>query len=359
MDQSLYLSASAQAGNLGDLVLRRTAIAWARRSGVRLNIFCGRMPSSYVDALCMCPEDRVFQSQLQWGIALLRDLLRCRVVLLFAPGLQLVRYRRTDGVHAIVNLVLAGLVRLSGGVVVKFGRSFSGNAHVVKMLEMLLRRTSNLYTVRDRESASFLGDGVEYCPDVAVGATSRALGPRRRGKVCVSWRYDRPQPEKLMAAVEQLCDRADLELVVVTQVREDDVPHARLAHRLGARHVEWGDRTHASQLDRVIDEYSSSLAVVSNRLHALIFGWNSGALPIGYSATGDQKIAPHLRALGLGWTSTKDGDGELLQQLGTESGRRSALGQSDRLNSEARSAVAALAERVCNTITVPSDYNVQ
>jgi hypothetical protein len=86
-------------------------------------------------------------------------------------------------------------------------------------------------------------------------------------------------PDRLGNLVETLRDEG-LEPILVSQVKRDDVQHLRLAHALDIKVVSWDGRTHAEQLQRVQDAYARSRVVVSNRLHALIFGMQEGAVPV-------------------------------------------------------------------------------
>lgn len=315
-DTRVFLSASAQEENLGDLILRRTMLRWLDDPPLEVNLYVGSMPAQYVAAL-QSGQARRYTNNREWTVALLKSLTRRgRTVLLFSPGQQGLVLRKLEVVHASINILLAIAVRVRGGLVIKVGRSLEGPSRAMLLLERILARLCNVYVLRDRTSARKIAARTEVVPDLAVGATERVterVRPRRF--VAFSWRHDREVPIALMENSIAYARRRGLQPILVTQVWKDNDVHARLATQFDIAHLEWTDRDHGRQLDRVLDVYEETEVILSNRLHALILGWNSGVLPLGYSSPSDAKIWNHLEELGLDQSVVRDSDAARLDDL--------------------------------------------
>ena len=232
--------------------------------------------------------------------SLLRNLLSSRKsALIFSPGQQGLVLRRMEIWHAIANLCLAALVRSRGGVVAKVARSVEGDSRIMLQLERGLKSISSLYSVRDRRSAQLVGCRLgQVVPDIAVTVrpSSRV---RDRGLLVMSWRHDRAIPRRLIEECLERAPRYDLVPILVTQVWKDSERHQELAETYGIEHLDWLDKDHLRQYSLLTELYAGSRYVLSNRLHALILGWNSGAVPIGFSSDSDTKISCHLDECGL------------------------------------------------------------
>lgn len=163
---------------------------------------------------------------------------------------------------------------------------------------------SMAYSVRDGDSESALGFSVEVLPDLAFAAhptASNTLGPDAgRSFVALSFRADDAPNEKLVEKLVREIRHDGLVPIFVTQVRRDDRRHQEFAKAFDAEVLDWPDaRPHSEQLKRVRKIYRESAFVVSNRLHALIFGIESGAHAVEADTSGRRKIETTLGSLGL------------------------------------------------------------
>lgn len=299
----IFVSAVAQTDNVGDVVIRRELVDWLRSSGRTVHVLTARMPPSYVDALDLAPGESC-DSQRAWLEAFFRQCLRGRAVVCFPPGQQPMVPSRAAYLRALLHIVMAVCARIRGGAALKVARSLEGESRGLFFLERCLMRACDSYTLRDLRSPDLLGAPARTVPDLGAGApalaTRPALQPADRSRLAMSWRSDRPLPMLVVQAVRAHAEQHGLELVLVTQVRRDGEAHERLAQELGCRHLDWPEGvSHSEQELRVAEEYAACRAVISNRLHGLVLGWNEGALPLGYSAPGDRKIWNHLGRLGL------------------------------------------------------------
>lgn len=305
---SVFMSASAQEENIGDLILRRTMIEWLSDAGRPLHIYVGAMPPAYVNALGAA-NATLYTSSKEWLAALVRAALIGQTALVFSPGQQGLILRGLEFQHAVVNVLLAGLVRLRGGQVLKLCRSLEGDSRVMLALERALAAQSTIYVSRDHVSARLIPRRPETSPDLAVGCSGPqpSYGANRRYAV-MSWRHDREVDHSAVEAFITESRDGGLTPLFVTQVWKDAEQHAALASRYQVEHLSWTDRDHNAQLKRVSEVYDDCAIVFSNRLHVLILAWNSGAIPYGYSSTTDTKIWNHMDELGLGDFVRRPGD---------------------------------------------------
>lgn len=92
--------------------------------------------------------------------------------------------------------------------------------------------------------------------------------------------------------VRTFADDLGARLAVLVQVKRDAAKGAAIAERLEAELVPWADHaTHADQERIARDLYRRSVAVVSDRIHALIIGYTEGAVPIGVTTSSPAKLA--------------------------------------------------------------------
>jgi hypothetical protein len=198
-------------------------------------------------------------------------------------------------------------VRASGGAVLAAGRSLRGRGLVARYVEVAVVSVFHLYVVRDTRSATVLVRPLDNAPDLAfendLGLNQSMFG---RSDVVFSLRGDRPVSVDGLRAVIESLKASGLRPLLVTQVKRDDAQHRDLAANLGISAVLWGDHTHAEQLHRVRSAYSEAGAVVSNRLHALIFGIQHDASPIAVLDHASDKLTSTLRPWMTLRTTTPD-----------------------------------------------------
>ncbi|MGV9194695.1 hypothetical protein ACQ143_10180 [Microbacterium sp. MC2] len=210
-----------------------------------------------------------------------------------------------------------------------------------------LLRDARIVSWRDSESQRAAGFGT-VAPDWAF-----ALGPRTstwlpahsRGLLAVTLRFDRPWPcDAWLRTVRSIAAETRTEIVTLAQVARDSPRAVGLASALGGRYLVARSTRH-DDLDRhVRSVYSRSIAVVSDRAHALVIGATEGAYPIG-SASDPQKIKRILDAAGLGaLTGDHHGLADRVTNLQTERGDLAVLVDA------ARRSVGSLEERIAEMV---------
>lgn len=190
----------------------------------------------------------------------------------------------------LVNIVL---IRSTGGVVQTAGRALRGNGRIAAVLERKLISLSKLYIVRDSVSGTVVGSNLSSAPDLAFGreVVSRT---EKRPLIACSFRSDTPVNTETFGRLVRKLSSSGFEVVLVSQVKRDDVQHEILAKEFDLRAFLWESKTHSDQQEIVDSTYAASHAVVSNRLHGLIFGITSGAMPIEYRIGSSDKIRSTL-----------------------------------------------------------------
>jgi len=287
-------SLAAQVDNLGDIAIRNALLDWFASAPVQLHLYVAGVPASYLDAFDLPPGARLHRGALGFQTRLLGSALRGGAVLVFAPGPLHVGRRRRDALKSLVNLVNALAVRARGGAVVAYGRSLRGEGALALGLERALVGVADAFVVRDTSSGPVLGRQLRVEPDLAFHRSAPRTEPSGRGTLVLSFRGDRAPDEEGLRALVGAARELGLRPCLVTQVQRDDAQHLRLAGLLGVEVQAWGDRTHRQQLHAVLELYAGASIVVSDRLHALVFGLRSGAVPLALPTPGSDKLTSTL-----------------------------------------------------------------
>lgn len=278
MRRTTFVSLVAQSENLGDLVIRKNAVEAACAGGKVIALTSG-MPDSYLRAYDLPSGSQVVSSPLRFQFLLLVETLRRRADLLIAPGPVTLTRKLSRLLKAAVVLGDSALIVTFGGRVLSLGRSYRGSSAVAVLLEKTQKAISTVYFVRDEKSREVIGESVEVRPDMAFMAPQ--IGAHFvRDTIAVSVRDVNSKTINHLRELRDLAHDRGMNMVFVTQVKHDEDIHSRLASELGVTHLAWGRKGHAEQLREVMELYCRSAAVVSNRLHALIFGVQAGSAAI-------------------------------------------------------------------------------
>lgn len=300
-----FVSCAAQDDNLGDLVIRRTAVRWIEDAGLEPHVLVSGVGEGFVDGLDLRPGAVTYGGIRPWVRALLAHSRRQPTTLVYPPGPQSLKISLRNVGHALANAGMAADVSSHGGSVVKLGRAIEPGSPLMLGLERFLAGRCSLYSVRDEKSHLLLDDAtVRVEPDLAwAGGLEQELDQSQvveRTRLAMSFRADRSFDRKTIEVLVTQAASRGLIPTFVTQVKRDDQLHQTLAAELGCEIVSWpADRTDRAQLRAVLRTYQQSAMVVSNRLHGVIFGMVAGAVPVGLATAGDTKIARTLGVVGL------------------------------------------------------------
>lgn len=306
--RDIFAVGRGQYENIGDVLLRRPLLDWAREAG-RLHVYVGASPEGYDEGLGLQPEDIVYRSFPAWYRALLTAAAAGAADSLYKPGeIQLTLVGMKE--H-IAMLPAAALVRARGGRVARIGAGARNFAPLPRALMWPSNALSNYTRWRDDRTADYLGFGAAM-PDLGFSeglddeALEEAIHAPGRELLVVSLREDaevapRPYPgEAWFEGVRDAAERLGLQIVVVTQITVDQARSERLAEDLGAELVGWSDpAAFAAQERRLREVYRRTSVVVSDRLHVAIAGFTEGAAPVGSQFNDDDKIERHFSTIGV------------------------------------------------------------
>ena len=325
------MSVIGQADNVGDSALRREYLSALRGVGDVVHVFVADHTQDYIDGLGLARTDRTYSSSRTWITTLARMTLQGRSSFAFNAGETQPTKRRLALWIASGMCVVA--IRVGGGKGIHAGVGLrSPVADASTRLMRLALMSSNVVTWRDRKSALAVQKGTVR-PDWAFGAGTAsdelldlsAEVPRRY--LAITMRFDRPLPnEGWKASIVEFAREQNLEMVLVAQVERDIDRCNELSSLLGnVPVVPWSSRNHATVESETRRVYKQSAAVVSDRLHALVFAATEGAVPIGYSTGDPEKLERTLDAGGL--TGVSFGQGittprDAIQKMNSIMGRR-------------------------------------
>ncbi|WP_051515629.1 glycosyltransferase family 4 protein [Candidatus Blastococcus massiliensis] len=318
--RKVFAIGRGQFENIGDVILRRQLLDWVRETG-ELHVYVGSSPAGYDEGLGLGPDDRVYRSLRAWYRVALTSALRGGAAYVFKPGeIQLTLAGLKEHLSAL-PLLLA--LRLRGGAAVRAGVGTRNFAPVPRALMRPSIALSDLTLWRDDATGAYMGTG-EVMPDLAFGegadddaVASFSVRSPERDVLVVSMRGDeasRPHPsDAWLAGVRAYAAQNALTIWAVTQVRTDDARTVRLAADLGGRALTWPESTpHDEQERRLRELYSRTAVVISDRLHVLIAAFTEGAVPVGASVEGSDKVDRHFATIGLHGVSIPAGSGEEL-----------------------------------------------
>jgi len=294
--RNVFVSLTGDFTNIGDAVIRRQSLAWARKMG-EIRAYVGGAPDEWFPSVGLTADDHVVRTKANvrhW----IRDLVTSkRPVFMFDPGevpLDHGNFRRE-----VVYLGLTLLVRAKRGYVVRPPRAVARPTSANLFLHRIASRASQVCLWRTREDAARLRTGTPS-PDIGFSMAKRAgTVPAERGVVAVSLRWDRPLPaEPWFEAVRDFAANNGLTIEVVSQVYGDVARSRELAARLGAPHDEWAGNYDLAHEDFVREVYDRSRIVISDRLHVLVVAATSGAVPAQLIPSPVAKVAANFRAVG-------------------------------------------------------------
>lgn len=283
----VFVNPAGQRDNLGDSVLRRPYLDVLRKVG-RLHVLVGN-DLNYASGLGLLPDDELYSSKAQWLMNAFAAA-GCRRLVFAANAGEYVG-GLAEMLRSIWQPALASIACVSGGKVILAGASIRPGTNVVfSQLRVLSHLAIENGTWRDAETRRLVGRGLVQ-PDWAFRAGGQQT-LRRRSRLTVVARGDRPlPPPEWFQSLKYAAATQKLELSVLVQVIRDRERGRVLADRLSCRLVDWSPEvTHSAHEAVVRQEYAESIAVVSDRIHALIIGATEGASPIPFSTMDFAKI---------------------------------------------------------------------
>ncbi|KJL47553.1 Polysaccharide pyruvyl transferase [Microbacterium hydrocarbonoxydans] len=288
-------------GNLGDILIRRASLEWVRTpSGV--SAFVGSHPQSWLDAMDFTAQDTmVFGGSRERIVWLLKGAFGPKKpILVTDPGETWVGRNRLP--HHLFHLAVGLVIKARGGAIIIPPHALAqqraaSKSTITLSLHRLFARLADVCLWREPWSKAEARTGV-LVPDIAFSRNPRA-GADTRDLLIVSLRGDRPLPSRqALDAIRSVGQSTGLEVVAVSQVDVDDERAQTLSSILQTRAVIWDPEDQASA-ERVSQAYDRAALVISDRLHVLILGLLSGAMPVELAPSPERKIAAHFSTIGL------------------------------------------------------------
>lgn len=340
----IFIALHGQDDNLGDSALRRGLLDSLRSSRRQFHILVGGHGEEYLSGLGLLDSDILYTKRAAWQRRALRSALSGTAA--FVSNAGEIQWNRRRTLISAADAVLVAAIRLRRGSAVQTGMGVRDPAARFPAVVAMVGRNCQLVTWRDAQSREAAGFG-EVAPDWAFALPAEASRPAEAAPcIAVSMRGDRPMPsDSWFAAVSGLSAALAAELVVVVQVKRDGDRAEELAERLGARLVAWDEGGHRAQESRVRAVYGESIAVLGDRLHALIIGVTEGAVPVGLSDREDAKIGRTFRGAGIDGVSIslESGADEAVREMRARIDDRAQLLEQV---ARARDALASLSQRI-------------
>lgn len=294
-----FVSLTGPAGNIGDALIRRGTLDWARDTSDQLVAYVGEAPDVWLRQLGVPDDAIVLRSKRGvprwlWLIATAPS----RPVLVFEAGE--VPLDRGNVLRELVFLAETLMVRLKRGVVVRPPRGIRAPTNPSAWLHARAARLSQVALWRDEVSAAIVRGG-RLAPDIGFAAGHRYGQPRQqRGELIVSLRGARPYPgDAWIEAVRAAAAAEGLSIRTVVQVREDETRARDLAEALGGIFEPWGETDPVTQEELLRRRYDSARLVLSDRMHVLVLAALSSAVPVELVPHPTGKITAAFATVGL------------------------------------------------------------
>lgn len=317
--QLVHLELGGQDDNVGDSVLRRAYLEALRGKSRHFRLVGGHQTSDYLAGLALGESDTWFTDRARWmeptGVI-------SKPVQAFNPGEINPRGLKPYPAEPRVKELAAA--KDAGGVVLIAGVGLRDTEYSKGVKFAAPFRDADIVSWRDSGSQEAAGFG-EANPDWAFllgPSTSSWTPPAERRFIAVTLRFDRPYPDATwMATVRYLAKQVSAEIVTFAQVARDAPRAVRLAADLGAVYSAPPSFAHNALEAHIRRLFELSIAVISDRAHALIIAATEGAYPIG-SAANPHKISRLLDEVDLGslvglYEALPDFVEELPYRLGT------------------------------------------
>jgi len=286
----VYIRATGQADNLGDVTLRRALLS-QMSDHAKLHVLTGSA-QAFAKGLKLAAIHKTYTSERRWQAAFARDALLGRVALYVGKPGEIAGKLSGRERQLLAVAKLFGVPAVRSAVGLRSAGDFS-DQHM-KELRSYLR-----VGWRDSTSAARGAQlGIGYpVPDWAF-AEGTGYSTLERKSLVLSFRFDRPQlSDQTITEICQFAAEHDLMLICICQVERDGPPMEDLAAKIGAKFIPWNPDMIKLEHD-LRDQYRQSMIVISDRLHVLINSFTEGAAPFCLTSTTESKIERHFAVIG-------------------------------------------------------------
>lgn len=285
MSSVFCFSLKTQFDNIGDILINRELIIESIRAGDTL-VDASRCPREFFDSLDISPR-YVYHSSLLFLLNVLKEKIRGRTVYYFLNpgGLGGDLSARSIVASIIYSVILFGF-KILGIRVTHVGFSMAPVSGKERFAAKLRSKACWKVLPRDKSSGRYLhsiGGNVDgFFPDLAF-LNNTMTKSEKNGDIVVSFRFDGKhsigfrQAELLLESIFSDC--REERVIFYCQVDRDSEKLKELYNKFS--HLKNSVYLHnSSDFNVARDVYGKASYVVSNRLHCLLMGALSGAIPV-------------------------------------------------------------------------------
>lgn len=306
----VFVWATGQDDNLGDSALRRAYLRALRDLG-RLTVWHGPASPGFISGLGILEEDRTTASYQIWFARALISAVRRKTFIAVNAGEVPVSRRGAARILSLIPLILLAQANRGGGVWMGAGIPRPSKSKVLSLPYRVLASVCREVGVRDESSRAVVGDRT-LMPDWAFALGTEVsdwAAPSERPLITAVLRGDRGKPsDEWLAWFEKLSAELGLIPAVVVQVQRDYARAQELSSIFATDYLAWFVDDHAEHEATVREVYGRSSVVVSDRLHALIFGATEGAVPLGWVESSRGKVGRHFDSWQMSWVGVHEGE---------------------------------------------------
>lgn len=306
----VFVWATGQDDNLGDSALRRAYLSALRDLG-SLTVWHGPASPGFIAGLGIMQDDRTTASYQSWFVSAVISAARQRTFIAINAGEVPVSRRGAARIVTLIPLILFAQARRGGGVWMGAGIPKPGSGKVLALPYRVLASVCREVGVRDESSTAVVGNQT-LMPDWAFALGTEVadwVAPSERPLITAVLRGDRGKPsDEWLAWFKKLSSELGLSPAVVVQVRRDYVRAQELSSLFAGDYLAWFVDDHAEHEATVREVYRRSSVVVSDRLHALIFGATEGAVPLGWVESSFGKVRRHFDSWQMNWVGVHEGE---------------------------------------------------
>ncbi len=290
----IFIPIVGQYTNVGDVMHRKQLVSWLKPIG-ELHVYVGNAPKSFIEGINL--ENAIlYRNLFQWLLAIFASLGK-KSAFVFTSGEINLRRKRLLGEIMLLPFII--LLRLRGGKVFRIGIAARINKSRIKIIWKLIFKLSTKIYWRTKSSQQFFNIG-RIVPDLAFNETISKKHSESRRYLTLSMRYDRPEPTyEILEGIKEFAIEHDLEVIVLSQVRNDNKRTQHIASQMGVKAIIWHDNASHSEQEKIVrDIYSNTSILVSDRLHVLIAGSTELAVPVAILTKDNSKVKDHYEIIG-------------------------------------------------------------
>jgi hypothetical protein len=293
----IFIPVVGQFTNVGDTLHRKILIGWLHETNVKLHIYVGKAPVSFIQALNLKNTDTVYKSYVKWAIKIFISTIISKVGFIYNPGEINLRTKRF--ILEMFLLPLQFLIWLRGGFILRVGIAYKSDKIITNKLiwNFVFLFTNEIYWRTIKSYKKFKRTAV--IPDLAFYDVDAEINFENKKYLVISMRGDRSKPNELWYdVINKIVLNNKLIPIVVSQVRIDNERTIEIANNINAKAIIWEDeKTHYEQEKLVNNIYRESVIAVSDRLHVLIAAYTKGAIPVNLAVTYSTKVQDHFDVL--------------------------------------------------------------